>query len=193
MSKIIYLDTETTGLDPRRCGIIQLAAILDIDGQEMDSIDLRMRPADGLEISDEALTISGTKREDLDNLPTEREAHAAFLRWLGKHIDKFSKTDKAFFSGYNTPFDIEVVRAWFLRQGDKFFGSWFWSGTIDVMGAALWTLRDQRRHLPDFKLGTVARHVLGVERIDAMTAEAGLHNALTDIRITRALHQEITR
>lgn len=111
-TKIIYLDTETTSLDAKRCGIIQLAAIL-----EIDTIDLRMRPADGLEISDEALAVSGTKREDLEGLPTEREAHAAFLRWLGKHIDKFSKTDKAFFSGYNSPFDVEFVRAWFLRNG----------------------------------------------------------------------------
>jgi DNA polymerase-3 subunit epsilon len=191
-TKIIYLDTETTGLNARRCGIVQLAAILDIDGQEVDSINLHMRPADGLEISDEALAVSGTSREDMAGFPSEREGHAAFLRWLGKHIDKFAKTDKAFFSGYNSPFDVEFVRAWFDRCGDKYFGSWFWSGTIDVMGAALWALRDRRAALPNFKLGTVADVVLG-SRVAELTAEAGLHNALTDIRITRELHQRITQ
>lgn len=189
-TKLCYIDTETTGLNAKRCGIIQIAAILEIDGNEVDSIDLRMRPADGLEISDEALAVSGTKREDLDSLPTEREAHAEFLRWLGKHIDKFSKTDKAFFCGYNSPFDVEFVRSWFDRQGDKYFGSWFWSGTIDVMGMALYRLRDQRAKLPNFKLGTVAEHVLG-SRVAELTSEAGLHNALTDIRITRELFHRI--
>jgi DNA polymerase-3 subunit epsilon len=188
--KICYLDTETTGLDARKCGIVQIAAILEIDGREVDTFDMRMRPAAGLEISDEALAVSGTKREDLEGFPTEREVYLAFLRWLGKHIDKFSKTDKALFAGYNSPFDVEFIRAWFDRCGDRYFGSWFWSGTVDVMGAALWALRDQRAALPNFKLGTVAAHVLG-SRLDELTAELGLHNALTDIRVTRELHQRI--
>ena len=42
--KTIYIDTETTGLNARRGGIIQLAAILDIDGQEIDSIFQRVAP-----------------------------------------------------------------------------------------------------------------------------------------------------
>lgn len=31
--KILWIDTETTGLDPDKHGIIQLAMIVDIDGQ----------------------------------------------------------------------------------------------------------------------------------------------------------------
>lgn len=190
-AKIIYLDTETTGLDAKKCGIIQLAAILDIDGKEVDSIDIKICPRHDLEINDEALAISGFTREQIqsDFLP-ELRAHAEFTAWLGRHIDKFSKVDKAFFSGYNTPFDVEFVRAWFTRCNDKYFGSWFWSGSIDVMGAALWALRDKRHMLPNFKLGTVADFVLG-SRVAELTAEAGLHNALTDIRITREIHRRV--
>ena len=190
--KIIYLDTETTGLDAKRCGIIQLAAILEIDGQEADAFEPRICPRYDLEISAEALAVSGTNEEDMQDFPTEGQALHAFRTWMGKHIDKFSKTDKAFFAGYNSPFDVEFVRAWFERNADKYFGSWFWSGSIDVMGAALWALRDQRASLPNFKLGTVAEHVLG-SRVAELTAEAGLHNAMTDIRITRELHKRITQ
>lgn len=190
--KICYIDTETTGLDAKRCGIIHLAAIMDIDGQEVDSFETRIRPANGLEISDEALAVSGTAREDLETFPSEDLALHTFRFWLGMHVDKFAKTDKAFFAGYNSPFDIEFVRALFERNCDKYFGSWFWSGSIDVMGAALWTLREERHKLPNFKLGTVAEHVLG-SRVAELTADAGLHNAMTDIRITRELHQRITK
>lgn len=191
-AKIIYLDTETTGPDAKRCGIIQLAAILEIDGQEIDTFETRICPRHDLEINAEALAISGTKAEDLQDFPTEGQALHAFRTWMGQHIEKFSKTDKAFFAGYNSPFDVEFVRAWFERNGDTYFGSWFWSGSIDVMGAALWALRDQRARLPNFKLGTVAKHVLG-SRVVELTADVGLHNARTNIRITRELHKRITQ
>ena len=39
--KLIYLDTETTGLDSRKHGMVQLACIIEIDG---DSHDFNMLP-----------------------------------------------------------------------------------------------------------------------------------------------------
>ena len=64
--KICYIDTETTGLDSKTCGIIQLAAIMEIDGEVVSEFETRIRPFDGCAISSEALEISGAKVEDLD-------------------------------------------------------------------------------------------------------------------------------
>ena len=188
--KLCYIDTETTGLDAKRHGIIQLAAIMEIDGEEVSTFSEKMRPASTCAADTSALEISGNTIEMIKTYRPESEVYRNFVEWLGQFVGKFDKLDKAFFCGYNSPFDVEFVRALFERNGDKFFGSWFWSGSIDVMGAALWSLRDQRPRLANFKLGTVAEHVLG-SRVAELTADAGLHDALTDIRLTRELHMRV--
>lgn len=188
--KLCYIDTETTGLDAKRHGIIQLAAIMEIDGEEVSTFSEKMRPASSCAADPSALEISGNTVEMIKTYRPEAEVYRDFVEWLGQFVGKFDKFDKAFFCGYNSPFDVEFVRALFDRNGDKFFGSWFWSGSVDVMGAALWALRDQRPGLANFKLGTVAEHILG-SRVAELTADAGLHDALTDIRITRELHMRV--
>lgn len=188
--KLCYIDTETTGLNAREHGIIQLAAIMEIDGVEVSTFCEKIRPDSSCRADLKALEISGNTIEMIRTYMPEREAYLAFVAWLGQHISKFDKIDKAFFCGYNSPFDVEFVRALFDRNGDNYFGSWFWSGSIDVMGEALWRLRGERHLLPNFKLGTVAEFVLG-DRAQALTAETGLHDALTDIRVTRELHKAV--
>lgn len=188
--KLCYIDTETTGLNAKEHGIIQLAAIMEIDGVEVDTFSQKIRPASCCRADLKALEISGSTIEMIKTYMPEHDAYLSFVAWLGKHISKFDKLDKAFFCGYNSPFDVEFLRALFDRNGDSYFGSWFWSGSIDVMGAALWNLREDRHKLANFKLGAVADFVLG-ERAQALAAETGLHDALTDIRVTRELHKAI--
>ena len=189
-AKLCYIDTETTGLDAKRHGIIQLAAIMEIDGEEVSTFSEKMRPASSCAADPSALEISGNTIEMIKAYRSEAEVYRDFVAWLGQHVSKFDKFDKAFFCGYNSPFDIEFVRALFSRNCDNYFGSWFWSGSVDVMGAALWSLRDRRHELPNFKLGTVADFVLG-DRAKDLSAETGLHDALTDIRVTYEIHRRI--
>lgn len=189
--KICYIDTETTGVDSRRNGIIQLAAIMEIDGVVVSEFEIKIKPWERCEISDEALAVSGTTREDLEKFEPEATAYRDFINWLGRFINKWSKTDKAFFAGYNAKFDEEFVRAFFLRNGDKYYGSWFWSGTLDVMAFSLWRLASTRPTMANFKLGTVADKVLGENRVQEIVKAEGLHNALADIRLTRELFQVV--
>ena len=190
--KTVFLDTETTGLDPKRHGIIQIAAIMDIDGVAVDRINLDIRPASCCACDPAALEVSGKTLEEIKAFPHEADQYRAFCEWLGKHVSKFDRNDKAFFSGYNSPFDAEFMRAFFDRNGDKYFGSWFWSGTIDVMGLALLKLRGERHAMQNFKLGTVAEAVLGGDVVAEMTSKIGLHNAMTDIELTREIFRKVT-
>lgn len=189
--KTVFLDVETTGLDAKRHGIIQIAAIMDIDGVAVDRIDLKIRPASSCACDAKALEISGSTVEMIREYPHEADQFRAFCDWLSNHIDKFARNDKAFFSGYNSPFDVEFMRQLFERNGDKYFGSWFWSGTLDVMGLALLRLRADRDQMENFKLGTVAKWILGKEEFERITAEIGLHNAMTDIELTRKIFYKI--
>jgi len=44
MSKVLWLDTETTGLSEKSC-IVQVAAIIVMDGKEKERFNINMRPA----------------------------------------------------------------------------------------------------------------------------------------------------
>lgn len=190
--KYCYIDVETTGLDPKRHGIIQLAAIMDIDGKEVSRYSEKIRPASSCAADKDALKISGNTVEMILDYQPEALAYRAFASWLGEHVDKFNKSDKAFFCGYNSSFDNQFVREFFARNNDPYFGSWFWSGTIDVMAFALHHLSATRPGMENFKLGTVAAQILGPNRVSEITAEVGLHDAMTDIVLTREIFQKIT-
>lgn len=186
MTKILFFDVETTGLDYKIHGIHQLAGMLEIKGNVVASFDFRMRPAEHLKIEDSALKVSGISHEDLLSYPTEKEAYRCFIEMLSKQINKFDKTDKAYLAGWNNAaFDNGFLRAFFERNNDQFFGSWFWSNPLDVMILASQSLIDVRETLPNFKLMTVAEYLL--QSID----ESKLHDATYDIELTRNIYNII--
>lgn len=180
--KIIYIDTETTGLDPELHDIWQLSGIIEIDGNVMREFDYRIRPVNFDSITDEALRVGGITREELKGFPDARAVLMAFRSVLGMYVDPYDKRDKFTFCGFNATFDDDMCRAWFRKCGDNYYGSFFWWPVVDVAGLAHMKLMQMgmRQTMPNFKLGTVAE-ALGI------TAEGELHNALTDIRLTRAI------
>jgi DNA polymerase-3 subunit epsilon len=186
--KSVFLDTETTGTDPVKHGIIQLSGVIVVpnttivnDGCDERTFDLKMKPFDSDEIEESALVINGTTREELMTRTEPRAAFTTFTSLLGKCISRFDSTDKAYLFGYNVGFDDQFLRAWFKKNGDRYYGSWFWWPPIDVAVMAAIKLRDRRHELRDFKQGTVAR-ALGIE-VD----ETKLHDALYDIGICRQI------
>ena len=182
--KYIFLDTETTGTDPMKNGIIQLSGIVVVDqngDKKEEPFDLKMQPFPADEIDDRALAVTGTTREELATRMFCFDGYKQFCTLLGRHISKFDRSDKAWMVGYNVGFDDGMIRQWFQKAGDKYFGSWFWWPPIDVAVIAAMKLRERRAEMPDFKQGTVAR-ALGIE-VD----ETRLHDALYDVVICRAI------
>lgn len=47
MKKVLWLDLETTGIDPDRHGIIQFAALVEINGELVDALEIKMQPHKG--------------------------------------------------------------------------------------------------------------------------------------------------
>ena len=191
MAKLLFLDTETTGTNPELHGINQIAAIMEVDGQEVERFEVRIKPWNDCQYELEALAVSGTHREDIDGFTPEAEAWALFTRFLGRHISKYYKDDKAFLVGYNAAFDDGFLRALALRCGDKYLGSYKWPDLIDVRGLAALRLMSVRGSLPNFKLGTVANTVLGADRVAQILAGKSMHDAMADIDVTRELFQQL--
>ncbi|MDP2235012.1 MAG: 3'-5' exonuclease [Bacteroidales bacterium] len=184
MTKILFFDVETTGLDSKIHGMHQLSGILEIDGEPVKTFDFKINPAPHLQIDQEALKISGKTIDEIRAYPSEAEVYRRFIAMLLNYIDKFNKLDKAFLAGWNNAaFDNGFLRAFFERNGDKYFGSWFWSNPLDVMVLATEYLLNERSTMLNFKLMTVAAFLLG--GID----ESKLHDATYDIELTRNIYQ----
>lgn len=180
--KLFFFDLETTGLDHKTNGIHQLSGSIDVNGVECLKFNIKMAPPSDLIVEDAALKIAGVTKDDIMKYPSYEEAYKTLIRMLYKFVDKYNNGDKFFLVGYNNAaFDNQFLRSFFAKNNDKYFGSWFWSNSFDVMVLASYLLKDRRSTMRDFKLKTVAA-ALGIE-VD----ESKLHDAEYDIDLTKKM------
>lgn len=186
--KLLFFDLETTGTNPGRNGIHQISGSIVIDGKHIQDFDFHVQPNPKAVIEDAALQVAGVTREQVLAYPPMQQVYQEFVAMLGKYVDKYDKKDKFFLVGYNNAaFDNQFLRGFFLQNGDQYFGSWFWSNSIDVMVLTSAYLADRRADMENFKLSTVAKF-LGVS-----VSDDSLHNALYDIELTRAIYDIVKR
>ncbi len=181
--KILWIDTETTGLTPGKCDPIQIAGMVEIDGEIKEEFNILSQPFDFNvgNIQQRALDVHGYTLEQLRSEPflPPRTAYSDFLRILGRYVDRFDKRDKFWMAGFNVRFDLDMVQGWFENVHDKYFGSWFEYKVLDVMQLAFAEMYKGRlTGLDSYRLETIARHY-GIE-INA-------HDAISDIKASREL------
>ncbi len=179
MIKKLYLDTETTGTNPKEHGIFQISGIIEIDGEVKKEFDIHMQPRSNCKIEKAALDVTGKTVEEIMSYQPMKSGYNEFISILSQFINQFDKRDKFIIVGYFVTFDTDMMRQWFLDNGNKYYGSFFWSNTIGVDSFASLFLQEMRPQMENFKLMTVAKY-LGIE-ID----KTKLHDSLYDIQITR--------
>lgn len=184
--KAIFIDIETSGLNARKNGILQLAGEICIDGVSRHYFDLNMRPPEHITYDEGALALTGITLDGIDSYRPEFEVFREFIALLGIYVDPFDPKDKFHFIGYNANFDATFIRELFLRNHNNFFGSYFWYPIIDVAVLAGHFLRAKRSELVNFKLTTVAKY------LDLKFDPKNLHNAAEDIRLTKLIYEKIT-
>jgi len=185
--KLVFFDLETTGTNPGKHGIHQISGQIVIDGVVKESFDFHVQPNPKALIEEEALKVGGVTREQILAYPPMQQVYQEFVTMLGKYVDKFNKKDKFFLVGYNNAaFDNQFLRGFFLQNGDVYFGSWFWSNSIDVMVLASAYLATRRPEMENFKLSTVAK-TLGI-----VVNDDSLHDAMYDIELTKAVFDIVT-
>ena len=178
MEKLFFYDLETTGTKFWKNGIHQISGAIVIDGEIKENFDFKVKPYESALIEDEALKIGNVTKEQIMAYPSMKEVYSKLIVLLSKYVDKFDKKDKFHLVGYNNAsFDNPFFRAFFVQNSDVYFGSWFWSDSIDCMVLASNKLRSKRSELENFKQSTVAKY-LGIE-ID----ESKLHDAEYDIKV----------
>lgn len=184
--KQFYIDVETTGTNSYKNALVQLSGIIEIDGEEKERVNFKLRPMPKHEIDQEALDVTGKTEKELMAYPSHTRAYVEFIRVMDKYVNRFNREDKFYFIGYNADFDEGFVRAFFMNNKDFYFGSWFFWPVIDVAKlAGVRCMLDGNRPKKDFKLMTVADHF----GIDVEEEEA--HDAMYDIEITRKLFKKL--
>jgi DNA polymerase-3 subunit epsilon len=181
--KLFYADTETTGLDPQRNEIFQLAYIIEVDGEIVCERNILMRPERTDCISPEALQITGKSREEILGYPPKSEGFKLFIKDLAAHVDRFKKADKMVWIGQNPDFDVRFVRTLFREMEDKFFGSWFAGRPADLITLAIACKIKGLINPPNFKLGSLA---------EAFNITFDAHDALADVRVTRDIWEKLS-
>lgn len=177
--KYLYLDTETTGTDPKKHDIIQLAGYIVIDGKLKEEFNLKCQPKDYTTIEEEALKINKNTVDDLRKLQKPEDMLKEFISILAKYVDKYDKTDKYTPVGYNVRFDLDFLQEFFKKNGEAYgTGSWQNWRVIDPLFLVYYMAGKKEIELENYKLETVCKH-FGIE------LEA--HDAMADIKATRAL------
>lgn len=185
--KLFFYDLETTGTNPARNGIHQMSGMIVIDGEIKETFDIKVQPNPKATIEQDALDVAGVTRETvLSYKPMTEVYRDDLIPMLDRYIDRYDKNDKFFLVGYNNAhFDNDFLRGFFLQNGDKFFGSYFWANCFDCMVLATPFLAEKRAKMENFKQGTVAKS-LGIEVEDDK-----LHDALYDISICKAIYDKV--
>ncbi len=143
-----------------------------------------IRPAKVIASSD-ALADKSKEAIEARIMPSNK-ACGLFAGWLNKYIDKFDKFDKATFVGFNAHFDETFMRSWMrMHNNSKFsiYGSYFFSGRIDVLSDVAKAMASHRAKMPSIKLELSCQH-FDIE-LD------GAHDALADIYATRDLFYKL--
>lgn len=185
MSKIIFFDTETTGLDPLKCGMHQLAGEVVVNDEVVDKFDYRINPFKECEVSYVALAISNTKALDFLKYNQEFQVLYMFTEKIYKYKEHTKAKDKLFLATWarDPAFDVKFLKAFFERnKNTSTFESLFWSNFIDVKSLATHYLQERRHDIESFNLASVAKY-LGIE-VD----ESKLHSAMYDAYLCRMVY-----
>lgn len=172
--KYYYVDVETTGLEAKKCDIIQISYIIEDRNIVKDSGTVTMQPVDYSTIQTKALEVNGMSIEKIKTFQPARDGHLEYLEPLCRYIDQDDPKDQYTIVAYNAAFDSEFIRQNFWKNGNKHFGRLFDYRAVDPMNIVLYLWR--RGELPgleNIKLKTVCAY-LNIPLENA-------HNAKSDV------------
>ena len=185
--KLLFCDLETTGLDPVKNGIYQMAFQVYIKGQFTKRFHITTCPFEDDEIEEKALDVGNVTEDQIRKYQVPIVAHKTLKTILRRYVDPYIPTDKFFFIGYNPNFDKDFLCEWFKKCGDPYFMSWIFWPPIDVAQLALFDLIEERHKMKRFNLETITKHYA----IDG--EKTNYHDAAYDIEMTKRIFFHILK
>lgn len=166
-----YFDLETTGLNPRKDHIIQMAYIIEVDGEVITSNSIRIRPPLGTLIHPIIQKLTDRSIQDiqsgLDPYQLVEQVYSDISGVQGG----------LYVVGYNVQFDIDFLKKCFTDNGNyKLFNHL--GKAIDVLQLVTFDFLHNDIEVENLKLGTICQ---------ALNIELSAHDAMSDIEATREL------
>lgn len=176
--KIVMMDVETGGLDPRKHSLLQVALVVCENGQELDAMKINI-VHEVYNVDQRAMDINGI---DLDSHKGYKpdEAVAMITDFMATHFEKPAQV-----CGHNVSFDVGFVKELFgtvEADYDKVFSY----RLLDTSAVARF-LVFAGIIPPRGSLGDLAKHF----KVPHDPKE--LHDALVDCRVTYQLLLEMTK
>lgn len=181
MNKIIFIDTETGGVNTEKSALIQLSGIIRVNKKDVETFNFFIKPFENSEVNEKALEVQGRTLEELktEKYVEEKEVYKQFVNLLDKYVDKYDKTDKFIVAGYNVRFDVDMLKAFFQRHGNNFLFSYLDSSMLDPLySIRLLQVAGILPVLENNKLETWCKH-FGIE--------LKAHDSLEDIEATKKI------
>ena len=177
MAKLLYIDTETTGVSVDKGDhLIQVAWILEENGRIVDTFEGKCRPKDDAAISVEALSKQRRTLEQITAWPERSVLLDAVISRLNEYVKDGSRLVLV---GHNVmAFDSKMMRE-FLSSRKVFFGKYFMNEMVDTLHLTmLFRLSGLLLNSPDMKLPSLAKTI-------GFPIGESAHDALVDVRATR--------
>ena len=180
MKKIFVIDTETTGLDPNKNSLWQLAGYYRNAQGKLFTLDLKCNPLDWENITDEALRVCRTSKEELAKHPPAQQLYMTFRNFL---LQEISDGEKITWCGYNSKFDLAFVESFFkyFDPSDSIYRFFDRGSTVDML--------EYMRLLRS--IGFINTPTLKLEEVYKMFGYGTetAHDALEDAKLTYLLYQ----
>jgi DNA polymerase III epsilon subunit-like protein len=115
--KILFIDTETGGIDPASHSLLSLALVVWKELEVRASIEILVND-EVLNVTEKALAINGINlSEHKKKAVSPALALQQFDQFLGTH---FSRDEKIILGGHNINFDVNFLNAFLTRNGYNF-------------------------------------------------------------------------
>ena len=172
----LWVDTETTGLIPRKHEIIEIAILTETvlpggGGTITEAWSTKIRPARIEEAEPKALEVNGYRAEEWAGAPTFDEVAADIAKRLAS---------STIICGHNVSFDIAFIEGAFDRLGQKVRVPYHKVDTV-TLGYVVWNA-DPENPGPGLSLDKL-RRLLGISL-------NGAHSALKDAEDARIVYYE---
>lgn len=191
--KVFYFDVETTGLDPAGNGIVQLAYIMEKDGNIIYNGNLHIRPYPDTVIDKKALEVHGYTEEKINTFMNPGIAFSIFLSTFDLFIDKYDKSDKAYPCAYNGNFDLAFLREFFIRNNNDYLFSYLNTKLIDPLAVLRFHDFCGLISLDSYSLSSVcASFKIPLQAHDAMSDVSALRSILNCIMKNNLQFEEVT-
>lgn len=181
---VMWIDTETTGLDAVKNDVIQIAVIVESPtGEVLEKANFLCAPYSFENIHPKALEVNGRTIEELQTFMPPEQCLSDFIIFLNKYKQEGIKF---LCSGYNVAYDVRMLEQWFIKGGraSSVWGEYFDYHTYDVFSIWKNFCKEKNIKLVNNRLATVA---------EFFELKFDAHEAQSDINVTREIGGQLAQ